>query len=633
MQVSIDFETYSDSNIRELGAWGYSKHPTTEVICMAYAYGDETPELWLPGKPLPRFVTHPDEFTFRAWNSFFECCIWHNVLDWPRVPIQQWTDTAALAAALAMPRALANCGAALDVAQDKQKDKRGKYLIQRLCKPFRGKRVQDQELLEELYDYCRQDVVAEREIEKQLRPLSPTERKVWELDQLINIRGVHVDTQAINNALTLIDQVTAQLNSEVDRITSGVLANVSQRQRVMDYIEALGYPLEKFDKAYLEKILEDASLPPVARRLIEIRRQLGKTSTAKYLSIHNRTDDDNRVRGNLMYHGASTGRWASTGINVQNLPRPSFDDTDTCIELFEYQDPELIQIIYDDPMGALSSCLRGMICAPEGKRLIVCDYSAIEARVLAWLAGQPDVLEVFRGHGKIYEHTASQIYKKPIDSITKNERFIGKVATLALGYQGGAKAFQGMAETYGVAIDSDLAETVKTDWRNANDKIVRFWWDCESAAIKAVKQRGNTFKVRSVAFRTVGRYLFCKLPSGRVLAYCQPQITIGKFDKEQVTFMGTNSVTRKWERQQTYGGKLVENITQAVARDLMAEAMLRVEAKGYEVVLSVHDELIAEAKSGFGSVEEFKKLMCELPQWAEGLPVSAEGFECGRYRK
>lgn len=631
--VSIDFETYSEGDIRKLGAWGYSKHPTTEVICMAYAYGEEAPTLWLPGMELPEFAKAPSSFKINAWSSFFEYCIWHHVLNWPEVSVPQWSDTAAHAAALAMPRALGACGAALGLPQDQQKDKRGKYLIQRLCKPNRGKRIQDQELLKELYGYCRQDVVAEREIAKLLRPLNSTERKVWELDQLINIRGVHIDTQSVEDALVLIDQVTEQLNQEVAQITSGQLINVSQRQRVMDYIAELGHPLEKFDKAYLENVLKDEALPDAARRLIEIRQQLGKTSTAKYAALKRMTAEDNRVRGNLLYHGASTGRWASTGINVQNLPRPSFDDTDTCIELFEHRDAELIQAIYDDPMEALSSCLRGMICAPEGKRLIVADYSAIEARVLAWLAGQADVLKVFRGHGKIYEHTASQIYRVPFESVTKDQRFIGKVATLALGYQGGAKAFQGMAEAYGVAIDDDLAETVKADWRNANNKIVRFWWDCEAAAIKAVKQRGNTFKVRSVAFRVVGSYLFCKLPSGRVLAYYQPQISIGNFDKEQVTFMGTNSVTRKWERQQTYGGKLVENITQAVARDLMAEAMLRVEDKGYQVVLSVHDELIAEAENDFGSVEEFEASMCQLPPWADGLPVTAEGFECRRYRK
>ena len=631
--VSIDFESFSEADIRKLGAWGYACDPTTEVICMAYAYGDEEPALWLPGQPLPEFARDPSKFIFHAWNSFFEWCIWHHVLNWPEAPIPQWSDTAALAAALAMPRALGDCGAALGIPQDKQKDKRGKYLIQRLCKPNRGKRIQDSELLQELYDYCVQDVVAEREISKRLRPLTTLERKVWELDQTVNIRGVFVDIAAVESALAMIDQVTDMLNGEVSEITKGKLVNVSQRQRVMDYIASLGYPLQKFDKAYLETVLKDDALPPIARRLIEIRQQLGKTSTAKYNALKELVTNDQRAHGLLMYHGAATGRWSGRHFQPQNLPRPSFDDTDNCIQLFEYRDADFLATIYNDPMEAMSSSLRGMICAPEGRRLIVSDYSQIEARVLPWLSGQQDALEQIRQGVEIYKITAGQIYKRKPNEVSKKQRFIGKVATLALGYQGGARAFQGMAEMYGVDIDTDLAETVKTDWRNANKKTVHYWWNIESAAIKAAKCPGRTFEVRSIKFRVMDEYLFCRLPSGRLLAYYQPSITEGDFKAEQLTFMGTNSVTRKWERQKTYGGKLVENITQAVARDLMAEAMLRVESAGYEVVLSVHDELIAEARDGFGNVEQFEKLMCELPLWAAGLPVTSEGFECQRYRK
>lgn len=635
--ISIDFETYSESDIRKLGAWGYAKHPTTEVICMAFA---------VDGEP-PRLLTNVDEITntlaefihqpgvmLRAWNSFFEMSICAHVLgikDALNPAI--WEDTAALAAALAMPRALGDCGAALGLPQDSVKDKRGKYLIQRLCKPNRGKRIEDADLLQELYDYCIQDVVAEREISKRLRPLNSLERKVWELDQTVNLRGVFIDMQAVEAALAMIDQVSDLLNGEVSRITGGALVNVSQRQKVMDYIGSLGFVLEKFDKAYLERVLEDETLPAIARRLIEIRQQLGKTSTAKYASLKELVTDDSRAHGLLMYHGAATGRWSGKHFQPQNLPRPSFDDTDTCIELFAHRDAELLAAIYDDPMEALSSSLRGMICAPEGKRLVVADYSAIEARVLAWLAGQEDVVDVFRSHGKIYEHTASQIYGVSLQDVDSEQRFIGKVATLALGYQGGARAFQGMAEMYGVAIDTDLAETVKADWRSGNRKIVRFWWGMEAAALNAIKHPGKTFEIRSIKFRVIDKYLFCRLPSGRALAYYQPRIIPGDFKDEQISFMGTNSVTRKWERQKTYGGKLVENVTQAVARDLMAEAMLRVEDAGYEVVLSVHDELIAEVPTGMGSVEEFEKLMCQLPAWAAGLPVSAEGFECERYRK
>ncbi len=334
-----------------------------------------------------------------------------------------------------------------------------------------------------------------------------------------------------------------------------------------------------------------------------------------------------------MYHGASTGRWSGRHFQPQNLPRPAFKNTDVCIELFQYQDAQLLEVIYNDAMEALSSCLRGMLCAPKGKRLMVSDYSAIEARVLAWLAGQQDVLEVFQHHGLLYEHTASRIYGIPLEKITEEQRVIGKVATLALGYQGGARAFQGMAQVYGVEIETDLADRIKNDWRKANRNIVQFWWNIEKAAIQATQNPNVCFHYRLIHFRTLHPYLFCRLPSGRLLAYYQPRIIEGDFKAEQLSFMGSHSVTRQWERQKTYGGKLVENITQAVARDLMAEAMLRIEAAGYEIVLSVHDELIAEASNGFGSVEEFQHLMCQLPDWAKGLPLKSQGFECQRYRK
>lgn len=369
------------------------------------------------------------------------------------------------------------------------------------------------------------------------------------------------------------------------------------------------------------------------KRAIALRLSLAKTPVKKYEAFRMRTVGE-RVHGSLTYHSASTGRWASTGINLQNLPRPSFADTDTCIELFHHRDPAAIDMIYGDTMEALSSCLRGMITAPEGKRLLVADYSAIEARVLAWLAGQEDVLAVFRSHGKLYEHTAAQIYRIPIDAVGKAQRQIGKVAALALGYQGAVGAFQSMAGNYGLKVPDEQAEQIKDDWRNANQRIVKFWWDLDAAAIEAVKS-GAQVSVgnKGIAFKVSGGFLFCRLPSGRLLAYCQPRIAEGRFGNEQVTYMGVDSVSRKWTRQHIYGGKWAENLTQAVARDLMAEAMLRIEKAGYDVVLSVHDELLAEAPEGFGSLQEFEALMCELPPWAQGLPIAASGFESIRYRK
>ncbi|NCC35646.1 MAG: XRE family transcriptional regulator, partial [Chloroflexia bacterium] len=448
MRISIDFETYSEADIRKLGAWAYSVHPSTEVLCMAYSIDGAEPQLWLPTEPPPWFVTGNAPLSCIAWNVGFEYAIWHNVLGWPSLPITQWEDTAAHAAALALPRALGDCAVVLGLPADQQKDKRGKYLIQRLCKPFGGFRNTNFVLLDELYDYCKQDVVTEMAVAAKVLPLNETERKVWELDQTINVRGVPVDRQAVIGALKIIDTVTRELNNEVYDLTGGVLSNVSQVAAVKDYAGALGCPMEGFDKNYIAEFIQ-GDIPQKLKRVLEIRQQLGKTSTAKYSAFELLTRHAPRVHGVLLYHGAATGRWAGRLVQPQNFPRGNVNDSDTCIDIIRTGDAKMLEMMYDEPMEALSSCLRGVICADEGKRLIVADYSAIEARVLAWLAGQQDIIDVFKGDGKVYELAASQIYGVPLTEVTKDQRFIGKVAVLALGYQGGKKAFIGMAQNYG----------------------------------------------------------------------------------------------------------------------------------------------------------------------------------------
>lgn len=635
IKINIDFETYSEADLKKVGPWVYSCHPSTEVICLAVSVDGHAPVLINDFEKEAPALFGPllQKAEIHAWNSFFEYCIWHNTLKWPAIPVEQWHDTAALAAALALPRALGACGAALGLPQDKAKDKRGSYLIHRLCKPNRGKRILDPDLYAELYAYCVQDVVAEQAIAEKLRPLSTKERAIWELDQKINIRGVYVDRPRVNDAIEMIHFETSRLNGEVETITNGELTDVAKRAKVINYAAENGYELEKYTKDYLAEVLDDPELPKTLRRLIEIRLQTGKTSLAKYPVLLQLSQYGDRAHGLLRYHGASTGRWSGALFQPQNLPRPAFSDTDACVSLFQYKDPEMLSDLFREPLDCISSCLRGMVCSPPGKRLLVADYAAIEARVLAWLAGQKDVLEVFRTHGKIYEHTASQIYNKPVDQINKDQRFMGKVACLALGFQGGKRAFQRMAEAYGVDIPARHAEKIKDDWRQANDKIVKFWWSCQEAAINAVQHPGSTHTVRNISYRVIKGYLFCKLPSGRCLAYYRPGLRLNDWGKPELVFWGTNSVTRKWEQQSSYGGKLVENITQAVARDLMAEAMLKIDQAGYDIVLSVHDELIAETDQDFGSLEEFEALMCDLPTWAEGLPIETEGFESARYRK
>lgn len=639
MQISIDFETYSECDIKTAGGYNYAAHPSTEVICMAWAIDDEDPSLWTPDQEFPEklFDAIYDGGEVWAWNAAFERAVWEHKIFTPKASISapevlphQWNDTAALAATLALPRALGQCAEVLNLVE--QKDTRGRYLIQRLCKPHRGERRRDQHLLDELYDYCKQDVVTERAIKKyvqQYKPMGEHERNVWLLDQAINWRGVGIDTTNVANALDLIIATAERLNASVVDITDGALSGVGSRAQVMAWCRDQGYRLGGYDKNAILEALADPALPPVVRDVLKVRQTLGKASTSKYLSMQNLAGHDSRARGVFSYHGAQTGRWAGRGFQPQNLPRPAFDDADNCVKLFEHRDPELLEMLYGDPMVALSSTLRSMIVPDAGNRLLVADFNAIEARVLAWLAGEQAPLDVFASGQCIYCHAATSIYGRTITKADKEERQIGKVAVLALGYQGGVGAFQTMAAAYRVEIPDEMADDIKVKWRKANRNISRFWYALEEAAKNAVVHRGHAFEAGPITFKCHGDFLFAKLPSGRRLAYYKP--VIGNSGLE---FWGTDSrLGGRWAKLTTYGGKLCENVTQAVSRDLLADAMLRVEAAGYPVVMSVHDEVVSEAPIGFGSLEEFERLMCEMPDWATGLPMAVEGFECERYRK
>jgi DNA polymerase bacteriophage-type len=667
VRVSIDFETFSECDIRSAGAWAYAIHPSTRVLCMAYAYGDDEVQLWTPEDDLPDFVMNPSGYHIHAWNSFFEWVIWTHVLKIPPPPIEQWTDTAALACAMALPRALGQCAIALQLPQDKQKDKRGYYLIRMLSIP--NEKNGDPTLTQEMYDYCVKDVEVEREISKRLYKLNPTERKVWELDQKINLRGVKVDKPSIGKALNVYAMAQEDLKGRLKELTG--LDNPNSQKQFLGWLQDKGVSVENTQKATLQEVLLHEDTHGVHRAL-KLKMSLSKTAPKKYQSMADKIGIGTRLHGNVMYHGASTGRWSSTGVNLQNIARPTLD-ANWCIEALFHEDLKLFEMTDTDPMEALSSSVRGMLVPEDGHKFIVGDYSSIEARVLAWLAGQEDKLEIFRGDGLVYEDAASKIFGIPVEDVTKDQRFLGKISELACGYGGGHKAFQLMAKVYGVDINRETAEKIKQQWRNANENIYSFWYDIERAARHAIQGR-EVLIVRGIQFAKYNNFLVCKLPSGRHLYYYHPRVVmedrfmfktpavgdipmmqyfyspedypslkafyahakeakaeVKDFKAVKLFYWGVNSKTRKFEELVTYGGKLVENITQAVARDIMAESMLALENNGYPIVLTVHDEIISEVVDG--TVEEFTQIMEEAPEWASGLPVKVEAYEAHRYRK
>jgi len=666
-KISLDFETYSECDIRSAGAWVYAKDKSTRVLCMGYAIEDEAPQLWLPNQPLPDFIKNPNNYEIHAWNSFFEWVIWTHVLKQPTPPITQWHDTAGLSSAMALPRALGMCGTVLGLPDDQLKSKRGYYLIQKLSIPnvMNG----DKALLKEMYAYCLQDVVTERSIAKKLYKLNATERKVWVLDQKINIRGIKVDRPKLKDAIYVYENVQDKLKTELIKLTD--LDNPNSQKQFLGWLLDKGLLVDNVQKATLKSVL-DSPDKFGTHDAIKLKLSLAKTAPKKYVSMKEKIGSGTRLHGNIMYHGASTGRWASTGVNLQNIARPTLD-ADKSIELIGKRDLNIFEKENIDPMEALSSGIRGMLIPTQGKKFIVGDYASIEARALAWLAGQEDKLEIFRGDGKIYEHASSKIFKKPIADITKNERFIGKISELACGYGGGAKAFKLMAKNYGVDIPHKEAEIIKQQWRANNKFITQFWYDIEQCAREAVQGKG-THRVKRIQFALANNFLQCKLPSGRRLYYYRPSIKdkeilmfktpeVGgvpemtylyspteykskksfyahaknagvepyTFTATHIEFWGMNSTTRKFCKMETYGGKLVENITQAVARDIMAESMLLLEQEGFEIVLTVHDEIISEVENG--TVEKFKEIMERPPTWGEEIPIEVEAYEATRYRK
>ena len=651
--LHLDVETCSAVNLRTVGPWVYAQDPSTDLWCVCWAIGDGPVQTWRPGDPPPpQLVEHVTAgHSLVAHNAMaFERVIWRHLLSprygWPEPELERWHCTGALAAAMALPRNLDEAARALGLSV--RKDTAGHQLMLQMARPRRveadGRTVwwDVPEKVDRLIAYCQQDVEVERALHRRLRPLSNREREVFLLDARINERGVAVDLQLVEAAETLVTQTQSELDAEIRRLTGGVVEAATQTARLAAWLQVRGIDATSVDKAAVALLLE-GDLPEDVRRVLELRGEAARSSTAKLRAFRARTCGDGRLRDNLLYHGAATGRWSARGVQLQNLPRPGVvSDVEAAIATICRREPGWwVDAFIGPPMAVVSDCLRGMLVAAPGMELIAADFTAVEARVLAWLAGQRDLVRLFATGGDAYRHMAAEIYGRPAGSIAKGslERQLGKQAVLGCGYGLGAPKFRTTCVNAGLHISAALAERVVQTYRSRNDHVVALWRQLEQAALRAVEQPGLIVPAAAgrVRLRANGGFLWLVLPSSRALAYPSPSIE----DREtpwhelrpQVTYLGVNSITRAWERQSAYGGRWTENVVQAVARDLLAAAMLRLERAGYPIVLSVHDEIVVEVTEGYGSVQEFEAIMCQLPDWAAGCPVAAEGWRGLRYGK
>jgi DNA polymerase len=644
--VSIDLETRSLADLRATGVHRYAEDPSTQVICLTYAYENEPVKIWrCLSDPMPAELFHLmfSGAYFKAWNAQFERTIWNQVLTRQcgvaPLPTEKWVCSMAIGRAAGLPGSLEEAAIALGLQE--QKDKEGSRLMLQMTKPRSLDPLtwwEDEDRLKRLEAYCAQDVVVEREIWKRLPPaMNRRERQIWLADQAINDRGVKLDIPLILAASKIAVAEQSRLSRAIKRVTGGAVSSITRVADLKTWLMArIGVDVESVDKASIEALLADDTLATDVRDALLIRQEAAKSSVKKLEAMLKAVGSLNRVRGLLQYFGAATGRWAGRLVQPQNFPRGAVKVTAPVIDALLTGNPMVVAQI-GSPLEVVSSALRGMLVAAPGKTFYVADYGQIEARVVAWLAGQKDLLQLFADGGLVYEEMAAVIYGIPVDQVTKDQRQVGKMAILACGFQMGAKRF---AEQAGVELS--LAEMTVAAYRAKNYRIRELWWALQDTALTVVT-KGLTSRLEvpgtggKLAFRTAGKWLAMDLPSGRSLWYYDPKIEMRSvpWSKDlvpSVQVMAMNSYTRKWEPAQMYGGLWCENATQAVARDLMADAILRLEAKGFPVVLTVHDEIIAEAYPT-ESVETFVNLLSEVPSWAEGCPVKAEGWSGSRYRK
>lgn len=645
--LNIDVETYSETDLKNHGAYRYVEDKSFSVLIIAYSIDGSTVRTIDTTKiksssEVYRFANMltSDQYKKVAWNANFELQALSTHF---RVELDpnQWECTMVNAMRAGLPASLDKCGEVLNIS--KLKDKRGKDLIKYFsvpCRPTKANLGRTRNLPEhdpvrwqQYIDYCRRDVEAEMEIANKINdfPVLELEQKLWALDQVINRDGLKLDIDLVNGAVALDKKSKAEDLERAKRLTG--LENPNSRNQLLEWFNEHGAEIDDVQKATVEALLKHEN--EKVRALASMRLNMSKTSISKYTKMRDMACRDDRVKGLLQFYGASrTGRWAGRGVQLQNLTKHRMKDAmvDIARDLIRDQDFETLDLIFkESPQDILSQLVRTAFISDDGKSLYVSDFSAIEARVIAWFAKENWRLDVFRSHGKIYEASASAMFNVPLKEITRDSplRQQGKVAELALGYQGSVGALKSMgAEDMGLSEDEMKALVVK--WRDANQNIVNFWYGLQSACVTCIETREpqEVYKLKIYMFKG---FLLIQLPSGRTLSYPKPVIRQNRWGGDVIVFKGLNE-RNQWGDVDTYGGKLVENVVQATARDILATAILRLNDKGFKIVGHVHDEVIIEA-ADTTDISEIDAVMSEPIDWAPELPLGADGFVSKYYKK
>lgn len=653
--LSIDIESFSSVDIKKSGLYKYVQSPDFEILLFAFSLDGSAVEIvdLAQGERLNRDLAdalRDPSLVKRAYNAAFE---WYCLSKFIDTPLEQWRCTMVHGLYCGYTAGLAQTAVAVGLPEDKRKMGVGGSLIRTFCLPCiptakNGYRTRtlprhEPDKWNLFKDYCKQDVVTEMAVEKRLAafPVPEQEERLWQLDQAINARGIATDAQMIEGAMEMDAKANLDLTAEAIRI-SGLANPKSVRQLSTWLSEEIGEDVTDLRKTTVSTLLTTVD-EGSAKRMLEIRQEISKTSVRKYAAMEAARGEDGRVRGMLQFYGANrTGRWAGRIVQVQNLPQNHLPALRLARELVQTKQSGAIRLLYGNVHDTLSQLIRTAFVAQKGHRLLIADFSAIEARVLAWLSGEQWRIDVFASHGRIYEASASQMFGVPIESIKKGYphyelRQKGKVAELALGYGGGSNALIHMGALEKGIEEEELPEIVSR-WRRASKRIVDLWYACENAAIEVIRT-GMPVVVRGLLFAREAQaatgqdFLTIKLPSGRKLYYVKPYLVKNDRGKDALQYWGVDQDTKKWGTVSTWGGKIVENACQSIARDCLAQSLVKLDQSGYPTVMHVHDEIICEMPDGTGSLEEMIQIMTEPIPWAPGLLLKAEGFETDFYQK